>query len=106
MEKTVKEARIFCDICTEDELARYKCRVCKKDLCPSHSLTMTIHLERSDRCFRIELCPGHALPMLPILQAYAQFPDVFESAGHNIDFNDARLNEILIFLAEERDRER
>jgi len=97
MKKKVEEERTFCDIC-EVELARYKCHVCQKDLCPKHDLGISIHLERFDHKFNAELCPEHGLPLLPILEAYAQFPGSWESAGHNAEFNDARLAEILDFL--------
>ena len=103
MKKKVEEERTFCDICGV-EPARLKCHVCQKDLCPKHDLGISIHLERLEGSFgdpykfNAELCPEHALPLLPILEAYAQYPGSWESAGHNAEFNAARLAEVLAFL--------
>jgi len=96
VKKDVTEPRTFCDYC--EEPAYTQCLVCGKDLCSKHRLELVIYLNRQDQCFRASLCREDAQPLLPILESYQQKSDTWRKAGHNPEFNEARLAEMLDFM--------
>ena len=96
MKKDVTETREFCDFC--EEPAGDQCLVCRKDLCRKHRLVLEMYLERRDQVFRAALCLDDGLPLLPILNVFLGKGTTWEQAGHNPEFNEARLREIREFL--------
>lgn len=97
MKKPVTEDRVFCDFC--EEPGRAQCMVCDKDLCPKHRVELVICLDRSDWSFRASLCPEHAQPLRPFLESLAGKITSWQKVGHNPEFNEKRLAEILEFLS-------
>lgn len=96
MKKPVTEERVFCDYCEEPGYT--KCLMCDKDLCSKHRLELVIYVDRQDRCFRASMCLVDAQPLLPILEIFQGRSTDWRKAGHNPEFNEARLEEILNFL--------
>ena len=99
MKKDVTEIRVFCDYC--DQPGYTQCLVCGKDLCPKHRVELEIHLDRRDQEFMASLCPEDAQPLLPVLKAF-RGTSTLEKAGRNPEFNEARLDEILAFLEQDK----
>ncbi len=98
MKKDVTEPRTFCDVC--EQPAYTQCLVCDKDLCHKHRLELTIYLERQDRAFRASLCPHDARLLLPALEVFLGKSTTWQKARQNAEFNEARLKDILEFLAQ------
>jgi len=104
MKKVIGEERAFCDICEEP---RYnQCLVCGQDLCDDHSVELKVRLcgdKSFSSGFEAYLCPAHALPLLKFLKelegkSVASRGDDWLATGHNPQFNEVRLTEILDFL--------
>jgi len=98
MKRDVTETRVFCDFCEEPGYT--KCLVCNKDLCPKHRLELVIYLKHQDWPFRASLCIEDAIPLRPVLISFKSLSTSWEKAGHNPEFNEARLAEILEFLTQ------
>jgi len=96
MKKPVTEEKTFCDFC--DGPGWTQCLICDKDLCKDHRLELRIYLDRQDRSFRASLCPVDAQPLLSILESYQGKSTSWEKTGHNPDFNEAQVNNILHFI--------
>ena len=96
MKKPITEDRTFCDICEEPGYT--ECMVCDKDLCSKHRLELVIYLDFQDQSFRASLCPEDALPLRPFLEKLAGRSLTARRAGHNPEFNEARLADILQFI--------
>jgi len=96
MKKAITEERRFCDFC--EEPAYEECLVCGKDLCRDHRLVLRVYLDREDKGLRAPLCPKDTEPLLPFLDSLKGKSTSWEKVGHNPEFNEARLGEILNFL--------
>ena len=96
MKKPVTEEKTFCDFCEEPGYT--ECMVCDKDLCPKHRIEVVIYLNRQDWAFRASLCREDAQPLLPFLESLAGKSTSWQKAGHNPEFNEKRLTDILFFL--------
>ena len=97
MKKDVTETRTFCDYC--EQLGYTECMVCEKDLCHEHRVELVVYLDRQDRAFRASLCPEDAVPLGVVLKMLQGKSTSWKKAGHNPEFNEARLIEIIQFLA-------
>jgi len=98
MKKPVTEERVFCDFC--EEPGHTECTVCGKDLCNKHRLELVIYLDYQSHCFQASLCPVDAKPLLPFLESLKGKSDTWQKAGHNPEFNEKRLTEIVWFLSD------
>ena len=94
--RDVTETKTFCDFCEEPGYCQ--CLICEKDLCSHHRLELLIYLDRQDRAFRASLCPVDGNILLPILNSFQGKSDTWQKAGHNPEFNEARLAEVIEFL--------
>ena len=97
MKKPVTEERVFCDFCEEPGYTQ--CMLCDKDLCHEHRIELVIYLDRQDRMFQASLCQQDAQPLVPFLKMLKGKSDSWRKAGHNPEFNEARLGEMLKFLS-------
>ena len=95
MKKQIIEEKVFCDFCERE--AHVKCLVCGKDLCSSHMLTLVVRGISPRGDFQVYLGPEDAKPLLPVLKSY-HGKSAWENSGHNAEFNEARLNEIIGLL--------
>lgn len=96
MKKPITETKTFCDFC--EEPAYEECLVCGKDLCRDHRVVLRVYLDREDKGFRAPLCSDDARPLAPFLEQLTGKSTTWEKVGHNPEFNEARLAEILEFL--------
>lgn len=98
MKRPVTEERVFCDEEGCKEPGYTECMVCDKDLCSNHRLELVFYLNYQSKTFRASLCPHDAQPLLPFLSSLMGKSTSERKAGHNPEFNEARLREILAFL--------
>jgi len=72
--------------------------LCKKDVCSRHRVSVVVYLGDQSRCFRASLCSRDARWIEPFLEECRGKSETWQQAGHNPDFNEARLAEILEFI--------
>jgi hypothetical protein len=63
-----------------------------------HHLDLSIILHRLDWHFLARLCPTDSQPLRPFLETLKGKSTSWEKVGHNPEFNEARLADILEFL--------
>jgi len=104
VKKPVTEERTFCDFCEEPSYT--ECMLCDKDLCHEHRVEVVVYLNASDHCFRASLCRRDARWIEPFLKECQNKSLTWHRAGHNPEFNEARLKEVLGFIKWGPDKER
>ena len=94
--KPVTEERTFCDFC--DQPGHTECMLCDKDLCSQHRVEVVVYLNDQSHCFRAALCRRDARWIEPFLKQCQNKSLSWHRAGHNPEFNEARLKELLEFV--------
>lgn len=99
MKKDVTEKRTFCDFCEKEEPAYVQCLVCKQDLCEKHDLALEVSIGHQQPGFRAHLCPIDAQPLKSFLKQLKIIPGDSRQIGQNPEYNAARLEDVLHFIA-------
>lgn len=99
MKRPVTEQRTFCDLCGEEaELAGAECIICGKDICRKHEVRVLVEASMYYKTgARACLCIPDAKPLLPFLKTLVG-KSTWRSAGHNGEYNEARLAELITLI--------
>ena len=102
--KPVTEERTFCDFC--EEPAHTECMLCDKDLCSQHRVEVLVYIGEKSEYFRAALCRRDARWIEPFLKECRNKSRTWDRVGHNPEYNEKRLKEILEFIKWTPDDER